>query len=139
MKTMAFKVIDRLFVVVYGTANPSDQEWRAYLDVVSQHGVDRTVQLIATDGGRPTSSQEKELNALLAGRTVPVAVCTGSARVRGTVMAMSWFNREIKSFPAMAVREALDYLGLPASRTELILREIAKLRLELGLERRAAV
>ncbi len=137
MRTMAFKVVDRLFIVVYGAANPSNEEWRDYLEEVRRHGIDRTVQLISTDGGRPTSSQRAELDQLLARRPVPVAVCTGSARVRTLVTAMSWFNRLIRAFPANGIRDAVDYLELPTSRTQLVVREIGKLRLELGLDRRA--
>src|SRR5580698_8857062 len=99
MKNMAITVIDRLFIVVYGATNPTDEEWRAYLAMVERHGIDRTMQLIATDGGGPTSSQRRVLNEILAGRAVPVAVVSGNARIRGTVTALSWFNRRIKAFP----------------------------------------
>ena len=98
MKNLALKVIDRLFIVVYGTADPTDEEWRGYLELVEHHGVERTMQLICTDGGEPTSTQRRHLNEVLRGRTVPVAVVSGSARVRGTVTALSWFNRKIKAF-----------------------------------------
>src|SRR6185437_1531685 len=87
MKNMAIKVIDRLFLVVYGAANPTDEEWNDYLDQVAHHGIDRTMQLIRTDGGEPTNAQRDKLNRLLGGRPVPVAVVTGSARVRLTVTA----------------------------------------------------
>lgn len=136
MKSVGIKVIDRLFIVVYGTANPTDDEWGGYLDLVEHHGVERTMQLICTDGGEPTSAQRRELNELLNGRTVPVAVVSGSARVRGTVTALSWFNRKIKAFPPSGLREAIAYLEIPATRTELIEHEIDKLRAELGQGRR---
>jgi hypothetical protein len=138
MKNIAIKVVDRLFIVVYGASDPTDEEWRGYLDLVEHHGVERTMQLVATDGGEPTSAQRRELNHLLGGRAVPVAVVSGSARVRGTVTALSWFNRRIKAFPPSGLRDALAYLEIPASRTELIEREIDNLRRELGQGRRAS-
>jgi hypothetical protein len=95
------------------------------------------MQLIFTDGGGPSSTQRKYLNDLLAGRTVPVAVISGSATIRGTVTALSWFNRQIRAFPPTGLRDAIAYLEIPASRTELIERETAKLRLSLGDDRRA--
>ena len=138
MKNMAFKVIDRLFLVVYGTANPSDEEWDAYLDLVKRHGIDRTMQLIFTDGGEPSAPQRRVLNELLGGRPVPVAVVSGSVRVRGTVTALSWFNRKIRAFPPSAMGDAIAYLEIPASRTDLIEREVRQLQAELGRGRRAS-
>jgi len=138
MKNVAIKVIDRLFLVVYGTADPSDEEWDAYLGLVKHHGIDRTMQLICTDGGEPSAPQRKVLNEVLGGRTVPVAVVSSSVRVRGTVTALSWFNRKIRAFPPTALREAIAYLEIPASRIDLIERELEKLRLELGQGRRAS-
>jgi hypothetical protein len=138
MKNMAITVIDRLFIVVYGTENPTDEEWRDYLGLVQRHGIDRTMQLIATDGGGPTAVQRRVLNDVLSGRAVPVAVVTGSARIRTTVNALSWFNRRIKAFTPSGLREAIAYLEIPASRTELIVRELDRLRHELGQGHRAS-
>jgi hypothetical protein len=131
-KTMVAKVIDRLFLVVYGTANPTDEEWDAYLELVKRHGIDRTMQLIFTEGGEPSAPQRRKLNELLGGHPVPVAVVSGSVRVRGTVTALSWFNRKIRAFPPSAMHDAIAYLEIPASRQDLIEREMQKLRGELG-------
>ena len=138
MKNVAIKVIDRLFLVVYGTADPTDEEWDAYLGLVKHHGIDRTMQLICTDGGEPSTQQRKVLNEVLGGRPVPVAVVSSSVRVRGTVTALSWFNRRIRAFPPTGLHEAIAYLEIPASRIDLIERELEKLRLELGQGRRAS-
>lgn len=138
MKNIAIKVVDRLFIVVYGAKDPTDDEWRDYLALVRRHGIDRTMQLIFTDGAKPTSAQYGTLNDLLGGRNVPVAVVSASARVRGTVTALSWFNRQIRAFPPQGFRDALDYLEIPASRIELIEREVARLRDELFPGRRAS-
>ena len=138
MKNVAIKVIDRLFLVVYGTSNPSDEEWAEYLALVKRHGVERTMQLIFTDGGEPSAPQRRVLNELLQGRTVPVAVVSSSVRVRGTVTALSWFNRRIRAFPPTGLHEAIAYLEIPASRIDLIEREVRALHLELGQGRQAS-
>lgn len=137
MKNMAFKVIDRMFIVVYGSHDPTDEEWLNYLEDVKRHGIDRTMQLIATEGGGPTSTQRKILNDLLAGRHVPVAVMSGSTAVRGVVTALSWFNRKIKAFPPEGLADALSYLEIPQSRIVLIEREMTRLRASLGRDERA--
>jgi hypothetical protein len=131
---MATNVIDRLFLVVFGTTDPSDEEWRIHLDLVQRHGIDRTMYLICTDGGGPSGAQRRDLNDSLAGRTVPVAVLSGSAHVRRMVMVLGWFNRKIRVFPPSGLGDATAYLEIPRSRTDLIEREINKLRLQLGLE-----
>jgi hypothetical protein len=138
MKNVAIKVIDRLFLVVYGTTDPTDEEWDAYLELVKRHGIDRTMQLIFTEGGEPSAPQRRKLNELLGGHPVPVAVVSGSVRVRGTVTALSWFNRKIRAFPPSAMGDAIAYLEIPASRTDLIEREVRQLQAELGQGRRAS-
>ncbi len=137
MRNMAFKVIDRLFIVAYGSQNPTDDEWNAYLTDVERHGIDRTMQLIATDGGGPTAVQRRVLNDVLAGRAVPVAVVSSSPRIRYVVTALSWFNRRIKAFPPTSLRDAIAYLEIPASRAELIQREMTRLEEELERGRQA--
>ena len=134
MKNMAVKVVDRLFIVAYGTVSPTPEEWADYLDLVAHHGVERTAQLIWTEGGEPTPAQRDELNRLLAGREVPVAVVTGSARVLLTITALSWFNRRIRAFRPSGLRDAVAYLEIHASRTELIERELGKLRDEVDAD-----
>jgi hypothetical protein len=131
MPNVVTKVIDRLIIAVYGTANPTEEEWHEYLALMKRHGIDRTMQLILTDGGEPTAPQRRALNELIGGRTVPVAVVSGSVRVRGTVTALSWFNRRIRAFPPSAMRDAIAYLEIPGSRAELIERELDELRLAL--------
>jgi hypothetical protein len=131
MRNVAIKVIDRVVLVAYGRGNPTDDEWAGYLDVIQRNGVDRTVQIIVTDGGEPTSAQRHRLNEVLAGRAVPVAVISRSARVRGTVTALSWFNRKIKAFPPSGLREAIAYLEIPSTRADLIEAELRKLQTEV--------
>jgi hypothetical protein len=134
---MAFKVIDRLFIVVYGVHDPTDAEWVGYLEDVERHGIERTQQLISTEGGGPNATQRRYLNELLDGRPVPVAVMSGSTPIRGVVTAMSWFNRAIRFFPPTCLLDALAYLEIPVSRAELIAREMAKLRSSLDQDERA--
>lgn len=138
MRNVAVRVVDRLFIVVYGTRDPTTEEWDTYLDMVRVHGIDRTQQLICTDGGEPSASQRQELNELLGGRWLPVAVVSSSVRIRGTVMALSWFNRKIKAFPPSSMREAIAYLELPVSRLALIEREVRALRNEIASSTRAS-
>ena len=131
MKTIATKVLDRLILAVYATRNPSDKEWDDYLRLIEQHGIDRSKQLIATEGGAPTSGQRRRLKELLGGRRVPVAVISRNALVRGSVTGLTWFNSKIQAFPPSGLRDALAHLDITASRAKLIDGELHKLRNEL--------
>jgi hypothetical protein len=137
MRNIAYEVIDRLFIVVYGVKDPSDEEWEAYLKLVQRHGIDRTMQLIFTEGGGPTAQQRRYLENILNGRAVPVAVITTSPAIRVMVTAMSWLNRKIRAFPPTGLADALAYLEVPQSRMELIEREMAKLHRSIGGDVRA--
>ncbi len=131
MSNLAVKVIDRLFLVACAVADPNDAEWATYLEVVKRHGVDRTMQIVATAGGGPTPAQRRELDDLLAGRTVPVAVLSESIRVRWGVTLVSLFRRDIRAFRPSTLRDALAFLEIPMSRTNLIERELSRLREEV--------
>jgi hypothetical protein len=139
MKNLAIKIVDRLFLVAYGPEPPTDQEWSDYLHLVERQGVESTMQIVSTEGGEPTAAQRRQLTALLAGRAVPVAVVSGSARVRTTVTAISWLHRRIRAFPSTSagLRDALAYLEIPTSRADLIERELHKLRTEVDEGREA--
>lgn len=129
---MLWKVIDRLVIVVLGTEDPTSREWESYLREVERHGIDRTMQFVVTEGGAPSAMQRGHLSALLAGRSVPVAVVSGSVTIRAVVAAMSWFNHGLRGFPPTGLRDAIAYLEIPASRMELIEREVEVLRLSLS-------
>ncbi len=117
-RNMAFRFIDRLFIVVCGTNNPTSQEWLEYLTVIEYHGLERTMQLVFTDGGGPDYFQRRYLADLMRYRFAFVAVISSSVRVRALVTAMSWFNPSIRVFPQSehALRMALAHLEISASR-----------------------
>jgi hypothetical protein len=131
VKNLAVKVVDRLFIVACGATAPTGAEWAAYLDLVKHHGVDRTMQIVRTDGGGPMPAQRRELDKVLAGRIVPMAVLSESIRVRWGMTVASWFSRHLRAFRPSELGEALAFLEIPASRADLIERELCRLRQEV--------
>jgi hypothetical protein len=134
MTTMATTVTDRLVIVAFGTTDPSDEEWTEFLKLVTRQGIERTVYLIVTAGGVPTSSQRRQIRERLDRRTVPVVVLSKSAWVRWRVKAFSWLHRKVKAFAPTELDSALAFLGIPTRRTELIAGELARLRRRLAAE-----
>lgn len=133
MKNMQFKVVGQTFIVVYGSHNPTNEEWERYLAAVERHGFESTVQLIVTEGGGPDSPQRKLLNDKLKGRSVPVAVISRNPIIRGVVTALSWFNTKIRVFVPSHFADALRHLGLPAADGKALEQEVNELRAALDL------
>jgi len=129
VRNLAFKVIDRLLLVVFGAHDPTDEEWIRFLMAVERHGIDRTMMLIVTDGGGPTPMQRRHLDELLAGRSVPVAVMSDRTAIRTAVRVLSWFNRKIRAFSSTGLLDAMAYLGIPSGRAKLLQAAIDELRL----------
>ncbi len=124
-KNMAFRFIDGLFVVVFGANGPTDQEWLNYIGLVEYHCLNRTMQLVFTDGGGPDYSQRSYFAEIMCDRFVFVAVVSSSIRARALVTVISWFNPRIRFFSQSeqdfprsehALGSALAYLEIPASR-----------------------
>lgn len=127
-KNVAFKVIDRLFIVVYGASAPTDAEWLEFLKAVEAHGSERTMHLVFTECGAPTKIQRRYLSELLSNHGVSVAVVSANKMIRGLVAAVSWFNMGIRAFPPEAVDKALAFLGVPANQLETVLQEAQALK-----------
>lgn len=129
--SMGATVIDRMFLVVYGTTGPNDEDWARFLKLVEEQGIVRTMLLVFSEGGEPTPMQRRQLDTLVDGRVIPIAIITTSTRARGTVLALSWCNRKTNAFEPSQVREALTYLEIPVSRQELIETWVRRLRAEI--------
>lgn len=112
MKSMNFKVLDKVLVLVHTAENPNDEEWMSYVREIQRQGKDLLPQIVLTEGGRPNTVQRKALTDVLAGRSVKVAVLSEQAMVRGVVTAIGWFNKDIKAFSPSNLSPAMSYLGL---------------------------
>jgi hypothetical protein len=128
MRTMAYKFLGDLVLMVHNKTNPADAELRAYFDELRTKDVSSIRVMVFTDGGGLSASQRKELNAVLAGRQQMCAVISDDGLVRGIVTALSWFNRGIKFFPTNAGEEAFKYLKIPSRDYAEVWREVHAIR-----------
>jgi hypothetical protein len=122
-----------LMVMVHTDRAPSDAEWDAYCEELTRHELSHLKTLVLTEGGGPDASQRKRVNALLAGRPSRASVVSSNSVIRGIVIALSWFNSQIKSFTPNEIGAALGYLGVPFEPRATVFAEITRLR--EGLER----
>lgn len=135
MRTMAYKFLGDLVIMVHSKANPLDTELCAYFDELRTKDVSSIRVLVFTDGGGLSASQRKELNEVLNGRQQMCAVISNDNLVRGVVTALSWFNRGIKSFPTNATKDAFTYLRIPEREHEKVWIEIRALRILVPAEK----
>jgi hypothetical protein len=119
MKTMAVRRVERLFIVVYGTTNPTNGDFARFLESVNRFGSHRTSYLVATEGGEPSEDQRARLYALVGG-LVPIAVLSDSRHYRALVNRKGWFHVPTKAFKMSEVTAALDWLKVPTSRHDQI-------------------
>jgi len=137
MKTMAFRFrrADRLFIVAYGTTDPTDEDFSKFLEAVNRNrfGIlgTRILLLVATEGGKPSEEQRKRFDAVI-GVSHLVAVLSVSQRYRALVNMERWFRKPIKAFRMSEVDAALDFLKIPTQQYGQIKAELQEVFRELG-------
>jgi hypothetical protein len=137
MRSMVFRIVGDVHIVVAGTQPPTNEDWDRYLEAVKAEekklaDFRKMRTLVFSDGGGPNATQRKAVSEFLKGRTTPVAIVTGSAVMRGIVTALSWFNSGTKAFSPDQVALALEFLQVSETQHEKIWVEAKKLRAELG-------
>ena len=156
-KTVAFAVVDDIFIVVHAAEPPSDVEWDRLLDAAfalqGTHEAART--LVSSEGGAPTTAQrhrmDQRIRALVANSTARgrVAILGQSTFVRAVINASialeeGWFgrithglrggpasSRVYRAFDPAELRQALAWLGGKPVREAEIARVLAALRDEV--------
>ena len=132
---MLAEILADVALVVHGPKPPSSDDWDAFLDAAAAllpKRPDFVPVLVLTDGGRPSAAQREAMNRITPRNGVLCAVATGSAVARGAVSILSWFNPHIRAFPPGALRDALAYLELDASRYDDVLARVARMRMQLA-------
>jgi hypothetical protein len=139
-KTLLFKFLGDLVLLVHGTGPPSDADWSDYVAALELHKDSLRCVLVVSDGPGPNAAQRSRINALVDRnrRAVPTAVVTHSTVARGIVTVLHWFNPGIRAFAPDHLAGALDYLGVAPTQHEPITREVAGLRMALAVDPAAA-
>lgn len=124
-----------LFLVMHTKDNPTDEEWAEYMEFTRKNLKQIKCTMIMTEGGGPNAMQRGALNDLFEAENFKgkVSVVTLSRLVRGIVTALGWFNPNIRAFSTIQIPAALEYLGVPASDNDAVMREIKSLRIRVGL------
>lgn len=132
MKNVAFKVMGRWLLGVYGEHDPTPEDGVECLRILRGLDLARIRILIYSKGGVPTPTQRKEMNELVKGLDIPVAVLSGSRIARGVVTALSWFNHNMKPFAPDDELDAFEYLEIPVELHDSVSQELHRLVEEVG-------
>lgn len=132
-KTMYWRVIPGVVVVVVHTDEaPSDADWEAYLQEISDNVEKVRGVLVYTNSAGPSAPQRARSNEAFSktGADLQTAIMTGSRVVRGMVTALSWaLGGKVKAFTTRQFNEAVACLGLDGEdqlKTRVVLKQLAR-------------
>lgn len=128
---MAYRVVHGVFCVVHSATNPSEEEWKAYLDYYLANERHCTRTLVLTQGGGPNAKQRGDTAKVIQSSPTRVAIVTKSTLVRGIATALSWFNKRVQAFGVNEMDAALRYLDVTDANAKLIQAELKKLQATL--------
>lgn len=138
MRTMATRAWEDLLISLH-TAEPPDAEgWREYsqqlLALIVRYPSDpsRGRRIVFTDGGSPNLSQRAEINKILCGRPMRVAIVSASPATQGVVTALNWYNPLICSFAPAELAQAWRHLDIADAALPFIRRELSLLQQVVG-------
>ena len=130
-KTMAFRRLGDLFVVVHTATPPHDDEWGAYFEALTPLDPLKTRNLVFTRGGGPNAEQRTRMKVLLNGRTTLCSVVTESLWIRTLVKVHQWDNPQMRVFSPDEMNEAYRHIRLTPAEIDVASREMAAMRREL--------
>ncbi len=125
---MAYRTVHGVFCVAHGSSNPSDEEWKAYLDYYLAHEPECLRTLVVTDGGGPNAKQRGDTAKLIQSSPTRVAIVSSSTFVRGVATALSWFNKRVQAFSDTEMDRALSYLEVTDNLARVITAELKTLQ-----------
>jgi hypothetical protein len=132
---MDWRRMARLVVTVHTHAVPEDEEWAEYMSGVDAYlPLEDQRILVVSAGGGPSGKQRQMMVEALNGARVPVAIITSSWVMRGSGIAVSWFNPSLKVFGPDALDSAIEYLGLTTWERMESTRCLKELEKGLGLD-----
>ena len=106
--------VESLVILRESKHDPSDAEWDETLRVLAENlpDIDQIKVLVVSDGGGPTQSQRKRLEATLNGKPIRVAVVSDSMKVRFICSSVALFTSNLSSFKISEIRDAYSWLKL---------------------------
>ncbi len=132
LRNMVTRRFGGLVVCFHTARDPSDDEWREYVEAIRAVGGHTVRNFVCTDGGGPNAKQRKAALDAGGGDRGKVAVVSGNVVVRGVVTAFAWFGVTIAAFEPKRVEDALTFVRATQDERELIARFARETERDLG-------
>jgi hypothetical protein len=137
MKSFTWAIVQGVVVEVFDGA-ATDVEWVKLVDGMVAAGPQlKAVLAVNYSGGGPSANQRSELNRVLGGKMLRVAIVSDSAIARGILTAISWLTPSAKRFPQDVFKlgdmeKAYAFLQLAAPAEAEVRTTVRRLSAEVG-------
>lgn len=136
--SFAFEVNQTLELLVsyQGSRNPSDAEWREYVEVLARlHRTPTNYRYFTiSEGGHPSSAQQAKVKAAVNGRTPAVAIVSSSIAIRFVGSVLALVNPKVQCFRPDQLGRAYAHIALAPRDVPRLEAIVAKLRARLSAE-----
>jgi hypothetical protein len=137
LKNVRMKMHTTIHQLVHSSVNPTEEEWTANLNSLTEHKARIQGIFVYTMGGAPNAAQRDRYNKTLEkiGLKPKVAILNGSAMIRGIVTAFNWIQQgnDMKMYPLDGLKDALAYLGCSPTEGTVLTTQLDKFKMELKL------
>ena len=112
--TLLYQKLGNLVVAVQSALPPSDEDWAGYVDLYRRiwHSHHAVRILVVSAGGAPSNLQQRQVDELVPGMTVRIAVVALATPSAQVVRRLIIVNDDMRIFPAEGLDQALDYLDV---------------------------
>jgi hypothetical protein len=127
LRSLAYRRLDDLLVVVHHFGELEDADWQALVDATKSLRGKADKCLVLPGGAHLTRAQSAQIAEVVLEGRMRVAVLMEGRAVRGVVTALGWLTKRYRGFGPTAVTEALTYLSISPERRGGILQALNEL------------
>jgi 2,3-bisphosphoglycerate-independent phosphoglycerate mutase len=131
--SLRFDIVDHVMLIVHADVPPDDGDW-ARMVVVRNGNRDkiRSNLVIAPPRATINAGQRADVARFMKETGISIAVVTDSALIRGIARAVGFLGVQVRAYAPAELPSALNYLVVPQTRHDAIIRRIDALKAQLA-------
>jgi hypothetical protein len=124
-----------LVLIVQTERPPADEDWAGYVNLYRRgwHRYNQCRILVLSAGGSPTNLQQRQVNELVPGIAVRVAVVALAPSVAQIVRRLIIVNDAMQLFSPDELDQAMAFLDVADAERPMVREALAAMQAELGL------
>jgi hypothetical protein len=132
--TLLYQKFGNLVLAVQGSLPPSDEDWAGYVDLYRRgwHRHRSIRILVVSAGGSPSNLQQRQVNELVPGLALKVAVVALAAPLEQVVRRLIVVNDDMRMFPPDGMEQALDFLAVAEAERPAVREAITAMQQEMA-------